>query len=124
MLYIKHLPTNWGGTLLRRGVPAEIRKHLPADKNGFRKCARLDELGSLKVNDCNQIIKSVAIRCNLNNPLNQKASGRRRAGITKIANAGLSTSEVCIAARHQSCMTNSLYQIKNEASHVCCYKAQ
>ena len=124
VLYIRHLPENWGGTLLRKGIPYNLRKNIAPNSNGVRQCARLDKDGGFGVNDCNVLIKNVALRCNLENPLQQKASGRRRAGITKLCGSSLSAGEVILAARHKTCHTNSLYQIEDPKMHKRQHEAQ
>lgn len=120
--YIKHLPDNWQGKLLLKGLNDDDR--VVAKKNGFKRFADTGINGPLGLNACNKICQRVARRCGLKNPDKQLASGRRRAGITKIANAGLPTAEVTIAARHQSWVTNVLYQIESEEIHEKRHEAQ
>ena len=123
--YICHLPSDWPGTILRKGIPYKDRAYVTPDPStGFRRFARLDKDGALGVNDCNRLVKAVAERCGMTNPALHMASGRRRAGITKIANAGLPSSEVTLAARHQSWQTNALYQIESEEIHERRHEAQ
>lgn len=123
-LYIQHLPDGWEGKLLLKGINLDDRLRVEPDENGTKKFADTSLSGRLGINACNKICQRVARRCGMKNPSKQLASGRRRAGITKIANAGLPTAEVTIAARHQSWVTNVLYQIESEEIHEKRHEAQ
>ena len=124
-LYVRHLPPGWKGTLLRKPVPLHRRKDIAPDaKSGFRRYARTDDEGGLGANDCNDCVKRVALRCDLDDPLKQMASGRRRAGITKLCNSNCTSGVIQRSARHQSCETNALYQIDNPEIHQRRFEAQ
>lgn len=116
-LYVKHLPDGWPGKLLLKGLNQDDRMSVK-EVNGMKKFADTGVRGPLGINACNKICQRVAKRCGMKNPSKQLASGRRRAGITKIANSGLPTGEVTVAARHKSWVTNVLYQEEDEAVHA------
>ena len=123
-LYTCHLPDYWLGPILRKGIPYHLCSRVVLDITGFQKFTQTDNSGNFGANDCNDTVKAVALWCNIKDVLKQVASGRRRAGITKIANAGLPVAEVIKAARHQSCVTNALYQVKSEQAHERRHQAQ
>lgn len=123
-MYIKHLPDKWDGKLLLKGINLDDRFSVVPDENGMKKLADTSIDGPLGINACNKICHRVARRCGMKNPSKQLASGRRRVGITKIANSGLLTGEVTIAARHKSWVTNVLYQIESDEVHDKRHEAQ
>ena len=101
--YICHLPADQARTVLRKSILYKDRPFVSLDPSiGFYKFLRLDKEGTLGINDCNRLVKAVAECCGMANLALHMASGRRRASITKIANAGLPSSEVSFAARYQS----------------------
>lgn len=122
--YVKHLPENWDGKLLLKGLNPDERGRVRPDKNGMKKFADTSKFGPLGLNACNKICKRVARRIGLKNPDHQLGSGRRRAGITKIANAGLPVGEVMVAARHKSVTMSALYQVETEEAHEKRHDAQ
>ena len=122
--YIQHLPENWNGKLLLKGLNPDDRVRVKPDRNGLRKYADTSDHGPLGLNACNKICTRVARRVKLINPEKQLASGRRRAGITKIANAGLPVGEVMVSARHKSVTMSALYQVETEEAHDKRHEAQ
>lgn len=57
-------------------------------------------------------------------PEKQHAAGRRRAGITKLANSHLGSAKVIKAARHKDCVINAVYQMETEEAHNQCHEVQ
>ena len=123
-LYVRHLPENWDGSLLRNGIPKNQRYKIQPRPDGFVPCARLDKMGHIGVNRCSEICKAIGKRCGMENAAKQLGSGRRRSGITQIANAKLPSGEVTIASRHKSWQMNAHYQIETGEIHKRRHDAQ
>lgn len=121
--YIKHLPPHWKGKLLLKGINPDDRLRVKPI-NGVKRCADLTDQGALGLNACNKICQRVAWRCGLLHPEKQLASGRRRAGITKLANSNLGSAEVIKAARHKDCVINATYQHETQEAHKQRHKVQ
>ena len=75
----------------------------------------------------NTAAKYLAEMCGFDNKNQVKGRTCRRTGITKMANAGVSSGEMCGAARHKSISVNTAYQARNidtNAKRQACFHMQ
>ena len=72
----------------------------------------------------NAAAKFLAEMCDFENKKDVKGRTCRRTGISKMANAGVSSGEMCGAARHKSITVNTAYQarsIETNAKRQACF---
>ena len=117
-----NLPPNWKGLLFLHKAPEKVLSERM--KMGISYVAYSDPKdsgdstpkGKVGKNFLNLQNKKLARYCKFTNA--ERFSGRssRRTGISKMAAAGVSTGEMCHAARHKSIAVNNVYQNRSAAT--------
>ena len=114
MLYGKlrrHFAPGYQGTIFHHPLTEKkIRiSKLKADSDGFMPMADIDK--PFGKNYFSNVCKRVATRCGMLDPEKHTAASRRRSGITQLVSSDVvvPSSEIMIASRHKSAITNAGY---------------
>jgi hypothetical protein len=105
----RHFPLKYKGTIFHHPMTTKklLKLKRTPDADGFTRMADIDR--PFGKNFFSLLCKRVATRCGMMDPDRHTANSRRRSGITQLVSSDVvvPSSEIMLAARHKSAITNA-----------------